>query len=164
MKPSERPTKHRDAVRLLIVADDWVLLQNDHDPGVPGSGWWVPPGGGIEAGEGPRDAAIREAWEETGLRLAPEQLVGPVGERVVRHGYSDRILVQRETFFRVDVERFDPRPQQLTENEKIRKLGERWWPTAQLPQPVWPARIDEYLRWAGGPAVDLGFVDESTID
>lgn len=30
---------------------------------------WVPPGGGIDAGETPEDAAIREALEETGYRV-----------------------------------------------------------------------------------------------
>jgi 8-oxo-dGTP diphosphatase len=29
---------------------------------------WVPPGGKVERGETPRTAAIRELWEETGLR------------------------------------------------------------------------------------------------
>ena len=32
---------------------------------------WVPPGGGIEEGEQPAEAAVRELFEKTGSALAP---------------------------------------------------------------------------------------------
>ncbi|MGX1809344.1 NUDIX domain-containing protein [Nocardia sp. NPDC055321] len=38
-------------------------------PGVFLAGRWELPGGGIEAGERPEDAAVREVAEETGLRI-----------------------------------------------------------------------------------------------
>ncbi len=37
---------------------------------------WVTPGGGIEDGESPEDAAIRETFEETGYRVAIDRLIG----------------------------------------------------------------------------------------
>lgn len=37
-------------------------------------GCWELPGGGVDPGETPRRAAAREAWEETGQRVAPEEL------------------------------------------------------------------------------------------
>ncbi len=54
---------------------------------------WLPPGGHIEAGELPDDAAVREVWEETGVRATlrgpspvnvglpgqPRQLTRPAG-------------------------------------------------------------------------------------
>ncbi|GAC1427880.1 MAG: NUDIX hydrolase [Chloroflexota bacterium] len=40
---------------------------------------WLPPGGHIETGELPDEAAVREVWEETGIQV---DLVGEVGPRI----------------------------------------------------------------------------------
>lgn len=48
-----------------------ILLMERAD----GSGWCLPCGW-VEAQERPRDTAVREVWEETGLRVRVEQLVG----------------------------------------------------------------------------------------
>jgi 8-oxo-dGTP diphosphatase len=42
----------------------------------PQEGTWTFPGGGIEAGESLTDAALREAYEETGLHIALEEQLG----------------------------------------------------------------------------------------
>ena len=47
-------------------------------------GWHTWPGGRLEPGETPRQAACREVAEETGLRLDPRQLA-PVGFLHYRH-------------------------------------------------------------------------------
>ncbi|PWK42652.1 NUDIX hydrolase [Actinoplanes xinjiangensis] len=58
---------HRPAVRVICFdADGRILLMNWADP-VSGGRLWEPPGGGIDPGETPLEAARRELAEETGL-------------------------------------------------------------------------------------------------
>ena len=38
-------------------------------------GWWTLPGGGIDHGEHPREAIVREVYEETGLPATVEELL-----------------------------------------------------------------------------------------
>ncbi|MET9879163.1 NUDIX domain-containing protein [Actinacidiphila glaucinigra] len=57
-----------------------VLLVKHHVRG------WVPPGGKVEPGEGPRAAATRELFEETGLRA---ELLGQPAAVAVRSYRAD---------------------------------------------------------------------------
>lgn len=52
-----------------------VLLTRRPDSMRFGPGVWVFPGGRLEADEGPREAAVRETAEETGIEVRPEALV-----------------------------------------------------------------------------------------
>jgi 8-oxo-dGTP diphosphatase len=65
---------------IIIEGDRVVLVKRAHPPI---QGQWSIPGGVLEVGELVRDAAIREAREETGLIVEPGELLG-VFDRVLR--------------------------------------------------------------------------------
>jgi len=69
-------------VGAIIIADSRVVLAKRAHP--PIQGQWPIPGGALEVGELVRDAAVREAREETGLIVEPGDLLG-VYDRVLRH-------------------------------------------------------------------------------
>lgn len=60
------PHERRLAAYAVVLRDDQVLLSR-LAPRVSASELWTLPGGGVEHGEDPRDAVVREVREETGL-------------------------------------------------------------------------------------------------
>jgi 8-oxo-dGTP diphosphatase len=63
---------HRIAAGAIVVHDGRILLVRHRDSG--GGTFLVAPGGGVLEHESVADAAVRETFEETGVRVAP----GPV--------------------------------------------------------------------------------------
>lgn len=58
------------AVAVIVRSDGKVLLTQRHSPDSPNVHLkWQLPGGGIEKGETPTDACLREIEEETGLSI-----------------------------------------------------------------------------------------------
>jgi len=66
---------------IIIEGDRVVLVKRAHPPL---QAEWSIPGGVLEVGELVREAAIREAREETGLTVEPGELLG-VYDRVLRN-------------------------------------------------------------------------------
>ncbi len=65
---------------IIIEGDRVVLVKRAHPPI---QGQWSIPGGVLEIGEMVREAAVREAREETGLIVEPGELLG-VYDRILR--------------------------------------------------------------------------------
>lgn len=63
----------RVAAYAVIVDDRGMLLSHWNEGGYSG---WTLPGGGIDPGEDPADAAVREVFEETGFAAELEDLIG----------------------------------------------------------------------------------------
>jgi ADP-ribose pyrophosphatase YjhB (NUDIX family) len=84
--------------RLLLVRD-------------AGSGLWAAPGGALDPDEDPADAAVREAFEETGLSMALQRVLGVYGGPDFRLTYPNGDVVSYCTIaFMAEVTGGEPRP------------------------------------------------------
>jgi len=170
--PEERTFRTRRAVRVVVLAEvesvARVLMFHDRDPGIPGSGWWVLPGGGMDAGETPREAARRELAEESGYVVEDAELYGPVAVRIVLHGYSDQVTEQSEEIFVVYVSQiYDVDVSGHTEFERVSVQGHAWRGVDEPPGarvcPADLARLVAITREPESWPVDLGLVEESVV-
>lgn len=121
----------RTAARLVIVdAAERVLLMSAADGD---RRWWFTIGGGIDRGEHARTAAVREAHEETGLRVEPEALVGPIFRRVPTFTFLGRECRQDElTFFARVPNGATVTTAGWTDLERAAMDGMHWWPLGEL--------------------------------
>jgi 8-oxo-dGTP pyrophosphatase MutT (NUDIX family) len=84
---------------VLLDPDGRVLLFRGIDP-ADGQRWWFTPGGGLLPGEDLVAGALRELAEETGMRLQPQDLIGPIWRRSASFTYlGDTRYEQTEYFF-----------------------------------------------------------------
>jgi len=142
----------RDAARVILLdEDERVLLVRGHDVDAPDRSWWFTVGGGIDAGEDARSAAVREVREETGILLDAGELVGPVYTRSALFDFAARTCRQHEELFLARVRSTDLA---LTrdgwtdvERDVIDEL--RWWDLDELERveiEVFPAGLAGLVR------------------
>lgn len=109
--------------------------------------FWVTPGGGLEADESFEEAAVRELFEETGLRL--EHVGEPVWERRKTLEFPDKRVTFDERHFLVRVCRFEPSAENPDELERSMIVQHRWWSLDELrttPQTVYPEGLARHLE------------------
>ena len=82
------------AVNALVINDRReILLQKSKDTGT-----WLTIGGMIEPGEEPADAAIREVYEETSVRVEPVRVTGVYAGPEVLYPNGDHCIFQTVSF------------------------------------------------------------------
>ncbi len=141
----------RRAARVILLDDaDRLLLMRGHDADAPGRHWWFTVGGGLDDGETSRDAALREVREETGLLLAPDDLVGPVFTRSAVFDFVFEHCRQDEDLYLARVAGGGVVSREgwtALENELIDEL--RWFPLDELAAvtiEVFPAGLVDLVR------------------
>ncbi|MGN7386355.1 NUDIX hydrolase [Sporosarcina sp. SAFN-015] len=73
---------------VIIEGDKIVLIKRNRD----GEEYYVFPGGGIEKGESPEQATIREAFEELGVRIDVIKCLGTVEFKGKQHYFISKIV------------------------------------------------------------------------
>jgi 8-oxo-dGTP pyrophosphatase MutT (NUDIX family) len=71
--------------RTVTIDDDGHVLLGRY----PGLDTWTVPGGVIDPGEQPADAAVRECYEETGIIAVPEALTSVTVSGLITHDSGD---------------------------------------------------------------------------
>jgi 8-oxo-dGTP pyrophosphatase MutT (NUDIX family) len=160
------PTVSRRVSARVVLLDRTgaVLLFCGSDPALPDDSdrpaprWWFTVGGAAQRGETLVEAAVRELEEETGLRVDPADMFGPVWQRNAVIDFNGSVIRSEEMFFIHRTDRFEPSEAGRTGLERAYIHGHRWCDATMISElgamgeTVYPLQLGELLTEANALA------------
>lgn len=119
---------------LILQKDNKILLTRRAPTQKIWPRYWHCVTGSIEAGETPREAIIREAWEEIGIRLSQLKLVTTVSLKEKDIFNPQDIFESLELFFLAYLDE----SQSPINSEPLKQDSSGWFCFDKLPVPVIP--------------------------
>lgn len=140
------------ATLIYAIRDDQVLMLYRHKE--PNLGLWIAPGGKIDPNESPRECAVRELYEETGLRAINPALRAVVTELSPRPDWQWLMFI-----YRTQVE-----PGKIIGDDREGRL--QWFhkdEVLQLPIPQADALFYPLVVDPSGPAMEMQFLYDDEL-
>jgi 8-oxo-dGTP pyrophosphatase MutT (NUDIX family) len=162
LRNADRPAARRTSARVVLLDETGaVLLLCGSDPAATASTaprWWFTVGGQVGDAESLGQAAARELAEETGLRVEPAELIGPIWRRDAVFDFNGAEIDSEEFFFVHRTQRFEPSTAGRTELENRYLHGHRWCDVSDIValadagETVYPIQLSELLAEAAALA------------